>query len=235
MNRPEHLSEPLLAAPLAPRRRRALFPLLAALAAGAAGAAWLATAGGHEATDDAYLRADDTSVAPQVKGRVLEVLVRDHQRVRTGEPLVRLDADDLAARTRAADAELQGARANVLAARAALDSLQAETRLAEANITTVETGIVAARARVVRAAAEQARHEQLALAGAVAQRELDLARTGALDARAEADRSAAMLVMSRRQATLTQSKRGSLHAALAQAEAGVARAAAGGGGGGPAP
>ena len=128
-------------------RRRALLPLLTALAVGGAGALWLAAPGSQVSTDDAYLRADDTSIAPQVKGRVLEVLVRDHQRVVTGTPLVRLDPDDLAARTRAAAADLQGARANVQAAQAALTSLDAEEQLAAAQITTVRAGIVAARAR----------------------------------------------------------------------------------------
>ncbi|KQQ40272.1 transporter [Duganella sp. Leaf126] len=206
------------------RRRRALTPLLAALLLGGAGAAWLAAAGNHESTDDAYLRADDTSIAPQVKGRVLEVLVRDHQRVRTGAALLRLDPDDLAARTRAAEADLLGARANVQAAHAALASLDAEEALAQAQIGTVQAGIVAARARVARTAAEQARHERLALAGAVAQRELELARTGALDARADADRTTAQLAVTQRQLALTRTRRAGLRAALAQAQAGVARA-----------
>lgn len=205
-------------------RRRALLPLLTALAVGGAGALWLAAPGSQVSTDDAYLRADDTSIAPQVKGRVLEVLVRDHQRVVTGAPLVRLDADDLAARTRAAAADLQGARANVQAAQAALDSLDAEEQLAAAQITTVRAGIVAARARVARTAAEQARHEKLAQSGAVAQRELELSRTGALDATADAGRSTAQLAVAQRQLELTRSRRASLRAALDQAEAGVARA-----------
>jgi membrane fusion protein (multidrug efflux system) len=221
MNQPE----PVLVAPAPQRtRRRAVLPLLAALLVGAAGAIWLALPASHESTDDAYLRADDTSVAPQVKGRVLDVLVRDHQRVKTGEALVQLDADDLAAHARAAAAELQGARANVLLAAAALDSLDAEEQLAQATIVIAESGIGAARARVVRTAAEQTRHERLAQDGAVAQRELELARTVALDARADADRSTAQLAVSRRQLALTRSKRASLRAALAQAEAGVARA-----------
>ena len=221
MNQPEPVL--VIAAPQR-NRRRAVLPLLAALLVGAAGAVWLALPASHESTDDAYLRADDTSVAPQVKGRVLDVLVRDHQRVKAGTALVRLDADDLAAHARAAAAELQGARANVQAASAALDRLGAEEQLAQANIAIAESGIGAARARVVRTAGEQTRHERLAQDGAVAQRELELSRTVALDARADADRSTAQLAVSRRQLALTRSKRASLRAALAQAEAGVAGA-----------
>ena len=210
----------------APLWRRAWLPLLLALLVGAAGAAWLAAPARHVTTDDAYLRANATGVAPQVAGRVQEVLVRDHQLVTAGAVLVRLDAGDLAAHTRAAAAEVQGAQATVQAARAALDSLDAEEQLAQANIAIVQSGIGAAQARVARTAAEQRRHERLARDGAVAQRELDLARTGALDAGAEADRNAAQLAVSRRQLALTRSRRASLRAALAQAEAGVARAEA---------
>ena len=206
--------------------RRARWPVLLALIFAAGGAAWLALPATEVSTDDAFLRADDTVVAPLVKGRVAALLVRDHQRVPAGAPLVQLDDADLAAQSRAAEAELLGARANVAAARAALASLAAEEKLADAHTRTVATGIEAARAREARADAEQARHEQLALAGAVARRELELAHTLALDASAERERSEAMLTVSRRQAALTRSKRGTLAAALAQAEAAVARAAA---------
>lgn len=208
------------------QRRRALLPVLAALLAAAGGAAWLAWPGSHESTDDAYLRADDTSVAAQVKGRVAQVLVRDHARVRAGQPLLRLDPGDLAAHTHAAQAALQAAHADVAAAGAALRSLDAEEKLADAHTLAAQTGIGAARARVQRTAAEQARHERLAQAGAVAQRELELARTAASDAGADLDRSTALLAVSRQQAALTRSKRSSLQAALAQAQAGVAGAEA---------
>src|SRR5262249_47303103 len=45
----------------------------------------------HVTTDDAYLASDTVPITPQVAGNVAQVLVRDNQRVRTGEPLVVLD------------------------------------------------------------------------------------------------------------------------------------------------
>src|ERR1700733_6564649 len=42
-------------------------------------------------TDDAYVRADSTTIAPKVAGYLLQVLVKDNERVKTGQVLARID------------------------------------------------------------------------------------------------------------------------------------------------
>src|SRR3954464_3587700 len=45
-------------------------------------------------TDDAYVRADSTTIAPKVTGYLQQVLVKDNERVTTGQVLARIDDRD---------------------------------------------------------------------------------------------------------------------------------------------
>ena len=83
----------------------------------AGGAVWL-RGGRTVGTDDAYVKADIDQIAPEVSGTVTEVLVRDHQQVEAGAPLVRLDPEQFRLALEKADAELDNARTTVETARA---------------------------------------------------------------------------------------------------------------------
>ena len=78
-----------------------------------AGAAWYGfdywTVGRYlVSTDDAYVKADNTTVAPKVSGYLHEVLVGDNEPVRAGQVLARIDPRDF-------DVALDQARADVAA------------------------------------------------------------------------------------------------------------------------
>jgi len=95
----------------------------AALAA-LAGASWYGwdywTVGQYlVSTDDAYVKADSTTIAPKVTGYLLNVLVKDNERVTTGQVLARIDDRDFRV-------ALDQARADVTAAEAALASKRAQ-------------------------------------------------------------------------------------------------------------
>ena len=220
-------------APAAAGKKRGLpFSPRSALAVGAAalllgaGAVWIVSDKPSAATDDAYLHADSTTVAPKVRGLVSDILVRDNQAVKAGQPLVRIDPEEFDARVASADAELQDALAKVASARAALNSLDAEEKLADADVHAAATAIMASDAQNVRAGADNARYAHLVASGAVAQRDADLYKAQALSAQSDADHSRAQLQVSRNQAAVVRAKRPDLQASLAQAEAGVARARA---------
>ena len=90
-----------------PRRRFALpkkawkIGLVAAVVA-ALGSWWILSPRSAESTDNAYLQADASEVAPRVGGLVTAVLVQDNQAVRAGDPLVRIDVRDYDSRLMAA-------------------------------------------------------------------------------------------------------------------------------------
>jgi len=197
-----------------------------ALAAALGGGAWIVAAPSVETTDDAYVAADATAVAPKVHGLVAEVLVRDNQAVKAGDPLVRIDSEEFDARVAGAQADLADAEADVASARAAIVSLGAEEGLAAANVSASRTAIRASAAEVDRAEADRRRFDSLLSSGAVSRREVDAYRTVAINAEQAAARAGAELAVSQRAATVTSAKRASLIAALAKAEATRLRAAA---------
>jgi len=197
-----------------------------AIALGGGGAVYIAAPKSSVSTDNAYVQADSSIVAPKVRGLVAEVLVRHNQPVTRGDPLVRIDPEEFDARVASAQAELMDARARSDAARAALLSLDAEEQLAASNMRAAKTSIRSADAQSDKAQADRKRFDGLAVTGAVARHDADQYRAAAISAQADAERSRAQFDVSRDQAAVTHAKRGTLQAALAQAEASVAAAQA---------
>ncbi len=206
------------------RRRRALFVLAGAAIAIAAGWFWIHAAGRSVSTDNAYVRADTTIVAPRVRGIVAALLVADNAHVAAGTPLVRIDAEEFESRLAAARADAALAAAGVASAEAAVTRLGAEQRLAGANQTTAATAIAAADAQLAQARAEQARQRALLAQGFATRRNADLADAAAASASAEALRARAALGGRAREGDVTTARRGELLAAVGQARAAAARA-----------
>ncbi|MBA8884101.1 HlyD family secretion protein [Dokdonella fugitiva] len=212
-----------------PSPRRARGPLLAAaiaLAVALAGVLWLYAPRRSESTDNAYLQADSSVVAPKVRGLVAEVLVQHDQRVRKGDPLIRIDAEEFDARVAAARASVQNADAAIAAARAALTTHDAELRLAASNVRAAQTSIRSSDAQRALAEADRRRYDDLVRSGAVARRDVDQYRAAEVTAQANAEHSRAALAASRDQAAVTDARGESLRANLAQAEANRATAQA---------
>jgi membrane fusion protein (multidrug efflux system) len=197
-----------------------------AIAAAVGGGLWITARPSSETTDDAYVAADATTVAPKVRGLVSAVLVRDNQTVHAGDPLVRIDAEEFDARAASAGADLADAAAAVASARAALVSHAAEERLAAANTIAARTTIRSSGAEAERAEADRRRYDALVATGAVARRDADTYRTTAIGAEQASARAQAMLAVSEREAGVTTAKRAMLEAALQKAEAAKLRAQA---------
>jgi membrane fusion protein (multidrug efflux system) len=198
----------------------------AAVVLAAAGAGFIAMPKGSVSTDAAYLEADSSAVAPRVKGLVSEVLVRHNQPVHRGDPLVRIDPEEFDARVASAAADLQNAEAQVLAAQAALDALAPEEQLAASNVRAATAVIRSADAQSDRAQSDRQRYEKLVTDGAVSRRDADTYKAAAISAESDVAKTRAQLDVSKNQLGVTQARRATLAAGLAQARAGVARAGA---------
>ncbi len=196
---------------------------IAAIAA-AAGTLVILAPASSESTDDAYIAADATTVAPKVRGLVAEILVRDNQRVHAGDPLVKIDAEEFDAKVATAQADLADAQAGVAAAHAALGSLDAEERLADANVAAARTAIKSSQAEAERATEDSRRYTALVSSGAVARRDADTYRAAAVTALQDAAHSVAMLNVAKDSSSVTAAKRATLEAALQKANANVLRA-----------
>jgi len=111
-----------------------------------------------QSTDDAYVKADFTVIAPKVAGYITDVLVADNQPVKAGQVLARIDDRDF--RT-----ALDQARADVTAAEAAIGNLDAQLDLQQSMIVQQQANIAAAEAASKFAAADQARYRNLMQSG----------------------------------------------------------------------
>jgi membrane fusion protein (multidrug efflux system) len=143
------------AAPSKPptRRRRPLLLLIAAAAAiaGAAyGLHWWQVGRFIESTDDAYLKADGVTAAPKVGGYVTEVYVAANQRVRRGDPLVRLDQRQYQAALDQSQAAIDGRQADIQRVEADLLQQQAQLAQARAQADTARINLAHARDAVER-------------------------------------------------------------------------------------
>ena len=207
------------------RLPRAALVFGAAALVAAAGAYAILVPKAVVSTDDAYVQADITTIAPKIRGLVSDVLVRDNQAVRAGDVLARIDAEEFSARLRVARGDLAAAAAAREAATASLAKLAAEQRLAAAQLRASAAMITGADAENRRAGLDQARFDYLAQHGAVSWRDADRARAQAAGAASEAARSRAVLEVSRAQVDVTAGRRAELAAAVAQADAAAERAA----------
>ena len=199
---------------------------LIALAIAAAGIWWLTAQRTSESTDNAYLQADASEVAPRVGGLVTAVLVRDNQAVKAGDPLVRIDVRDYDSRLLAAEAAVADADAQVATARATLASLGAEQKLAAAQIRSVNTQIAAADAEYTRAAEDRRRYNALLVDGFVTKRDAEQVSATAVGAASAAQRSRADLGATVEAAAVTRAKGPILSAQVKAAEAAAAKARA---------
>jgi multidrug resistance efflux pump len=126
-------------------------------------------------TRDGQVRADVIKVAPRVSGYVLNVVVRNNQLVRKGQPLFAIDPSDyqlavnqaqvrlddarqdveaLGAAVRSAEAMVEQSKAAVHSAQGKIDAAQAGIRSAEAAVKEAESGVISASAFIAQVQAE---------------------------------------------------------------------------------
>jgi membrane fusion protein, multidrug efflux system len=164
MSNVDYVSDPTTKISLKPSRqaiKRAALALALALGVAAAadfGYGYLTTGRYLETTDDAYVKADSTIVAPKISGYIAEVLVSDNEKVAAGQLLARIDDRDF--RT-----ALAQAKADVAASDAAVRNLDAQTELQQPIIQQQAAEVDAAEANLQFAQEERARYDVLMKSG----------------------------------------------------------------------
>jgi membrane fusion protein (multidrug efflux system) len=182
-----------------------------------AGAAWYGfdywTVGRYlVSTDDAYVKADNTTVAPKVSGYLHEVLVGDNEHVRAGQVLARIDQRDF-------NVALDQARADVAAAHAAILSKQAQLGVQLAVIDAARATVDVDKAAVTFAAQENKRYTDLASTGFGSVQNAQQAQARNAGAEAAIARDTANLASAVKQVDLLKAEIVQTNAALARAQA----------------
>jgi membrane fusion protein (multidrug efflux system) len=211
-------SEPAAAAPKPSKKDRIRRLMMAGAGiAVLAGASWYGwdywTVGRFEvSTDDAYVKADNTTIAPKVSGYLHEVLVGDNERVKAGQVLARIDDRDYAV-------ALEQARADVAAAEAAGASKQAQLDVQQSVIDAAKATLDVDTASATFAKQENKRYTDLAATGYGSVQNAQNAQSRDASALAAIARDKANIASAINQVEL-------LKAELSQAVATVARAKA---------
>jgi membrane fusion protein (multidrug efflux system) len=154
----------------------------------------------RESTDDAQVDGHLIPISPRINGTVLEVLVRDNERVKAGQTLVRLDPADYDVALAQARAQLATAQANttessvnvpltdintlsqldssrtqVEEARASMNSAQHAAGQAQAGIGSAKAALLARQADYDKARKDLARYKDLVAKDEISKQEYDAA------------------------------------------------------------
>ncbi len=187
-----------------------------------AGAAFAGDFGHHywtvgrfiESTDDAYVKADYTTVAPKVAGYIKQVLVNDNDTVKAGQVLARIDDRDF-------QAALSQAKADVKAAEAAVTNLDAQISLQQSIIEQAHATLDASQASLAFAQSDAARAGRLITNGAGTQSRAEQSQSLKDQAAAAVERDQAAVVAAENKVPVLQTQREQL---LAQRDRAVAAA-----------
>jgi membrane fusion protein (multidrug efflux system) len=163
-------------------------------------------------TDDAYVQADNTTIAPKVSGYIAEVLVGDNEAVKAGQTLARIDNRDFRVALEQAQADVAAAEAAIAAKEAALDAQQS----------VVESGrsaVVVDEANLTFADQEDKRYATLASTGYGSVQNAQQAASRLLAGRASVARDKAALDTAVRQVDVLKAELAAAHAARAHDKA----------------
>ena len=162
----------------------------------------------HVSTDDAYVKADNTTIAPKVSGYLSAVLVDDNEQVKAGQALARIDDRDYRV-------ALDQSKADLDAASAAFATKQAQLTAQQSAIDAARATIAVDQANLTFAGQEDKRYSQLAATGYGSIQNAQQAASRIATARAAVARDAASLENATRQLDV-------LKAEVAQAQATIA-------------
>jgi HlyD family secretion protein len=207
------------------RVRRGAIVTLVVLAGGLTALRCRGQASNGPSRASGYVEATEVRVAPEVGARILEIAVREGDRVERGALIARLDDSDTAIALRRAEAERDGAVAQLRLLQAG--SRSEDVRQASAQLESSQADVKAADAELQSARADLARFEALlsSNAGSRKQRDDAATRVAVSEARVNAARErarAAAEVLARLKAGARTEEISAARARVAAAEAQIA-------------
>ena len=168
-------------------------------------------------TDDAYLKADITTVSPQVTGYVKQIAVAENQKVKAGDLLFKLDdADYLTA--------LKTAQSQVTTQEVTIKRIAAQVEAAQAAVAEAQAQKVSADAGLKNAQTKNDRTQQLAQSSVAAQSAVDDAVAALDQARAAVTGAAAAIAAAQANVTVLQAQQAEAESGLASLKLAVDQA-----------
>jgi membrane fusion protein, multidrug efflux system len=194
--------------------RPAVYAIGALLLAAALGGGYvyLDNAEHFQSTDDAFIAARQSSLAPKVSGYITAVPVTDNQHVAAGDVIARIDDRDYRI-------ALDQTEAQVAAAQASIENIDAQLQVQQAQISANEAQVEQAQAALVFAEQQNARYQDLALKGAGSVQNAQQYSSQLRQQQHALASAQATLKLAQRQIEALKAQRSSAVASLAQAQA----------------
>jgi membrane fusion protein, multidrug efflux system len=165
-----------------------------------------------QSTDDAFIAARQTSLAPKVSGYITAVPVTDNQHVAAGDVIARIDDRDYRI-------ALEQAEAQVAAAQASIQNIDAQLDVQQAQINANQAQVDQAQAALVFAQQQAARYQHLEQTGYGTVQNAEQYTSQLRQQQAAVQSAQATLNLAKRQIEALKAQRKSADASLAQAEA----------------
>ena len=165
-----------------------------------------------QSTDNAYVRGRTTVIAPQVSGYVTQVLVRDFDLVKAGQPLVVIDQRIYRQRVDQAQAQVAGSQAT-------LANVAQSARSRAAGLVAQEAAVANAQAQLLRAQADMRRVNDLVRDASVSLRERDQTLAALRQAQTAVQAAEAQREIARQEIRTVQVGRGGQQAGVSGAQA----------------
>jgi membrane fusion protein (multidrug efflux system) len=189
--------------------------LLAAILDG--GYVYLDYAERFQSTDDAFIAARQSALAPKVSGYITAVPVTDNEHVAAGDVIAHIDDRDYRI-------ALEQAEAQVAAAQASIENIGAQLNVQQAQISANEAQVEQAQAALVFAEQQNWRYEELAKRGSGTIQNAQQYSSQLRQQQAALASAQATLKLAQRQVEALKAQRNSAVASLAQAQAQRAQA-----------
>jgi membrane fusion protein, multidrug efflux system len=196
-------------------RRRPVVSAIGAMllvSAVAAGYVYLDYVEHFQSTDDAFIAARQSSLAPKVSGYITAVPVTDNQHVAVGDVIARIDDRDYRI-------ALEQAEAQVAAARASIENIDAQLEVQQAQISANQAQVDQAQAGLVFAEQQATRYEHLEQTGYGTVQNAQQYTSQLHQQQAALASAQATLKLAQRQLESLKAQRNSAEANLSQAEA----------------
>jgi membrane fusion protein, multidrug efflux system len=169
-------------------------------------------------TDNAYVKADSTIVAPRISGYISEVMVGDNEKIKLRQTLARIDDSDY-------QVALDQAKANTAGALAVLASKQAALDTQQSIIAGARAAIAIDKANAAFAAQDAKRYSTLAATNSGSVQNAQQAETRSAVARATLERDSAALITALKQVDLLKADVEQAQATLVHSQAAERQAA----------
>lgn len=207
------------AKPTSPTRRRIIVGVgaLVALAAIYFGYHYMVVGRYLVTTDDAYVRANNTTMGAKIAGHISKVMVRDNARVGAGNIVFMIDDGDYRL-------AVESARAKVATQEATIERIGRQAKAQQSAVDQAQAQLMSAEAAIKRAEADFARQESLSTKGFASKATFDVSQAGRDQAQAAVQGAKAALDAAQTQVDVINAQKAEAEGQLQELRSALAKA-----------